>query len=199
MSIETIGSAELDLTGHESIEKFQPSFWQQVFQEARSVSVWFAASTFFRVVAEVLMDFASYRTECGGESQCNSLVPKDAMMKISFFTMWVLRAFPYKLSQGAAPGFIYACPWILMMTRNVFGSFPNFPLRIAEGVLGRLSLPLLSVVVIVHFACAVSTSFILRYLIPAEAYPLAFDLIEYSNGSPRLLVSAAFNDAVNRR
>jgi hypothetical protein len=98
--------------------------------------------------------------------------------------------------QGAAPGFIYASPWILMTTRNIFGSFPNLPLRIAEGVLGRLSSQQLAVLVVLHFACAVSTSFMLRYLTLADAYPLAFSLIEYSDNSPWLLVSAARNAGV---
>jgi hypothetical protein len=78
----------------------------------------------------------------------------------------------------------------------MFGIFPNVPLRIAEGVLGRLSLRLLLVMIILHFACAVSTSFMLRYLTSAEAYPLAFAPIEYSDGSPWLLVSATFASTV---
>jgi hypothetical protein len=198
MSIDTTGSTELDWSGHESIAKSQPSLRQLAFQEARSVSAWFAVSTIFRALVEFLIELASFRTECA-EYQCNSKLPIIVLKSVSICTALLFRAFPYKLVQGAAPGFIYASPWILMTTRNIFGSFPNLPLRIAEGVLGRLSSQQLAVLVVLHFACAVSTSFMLRYLTLAEAYPLAFSLIEYSDNSPWLLVSAARNAGVNRR
>lgn len=197
MSIDTTGSTELDWSGHESIAKSPSSLMQLVFQEARSVSAWFAVSTFFRALVAFLIELASYRAECA-KYQCDSTVPKNVLMTVSIFTAWLFRALPRKLEQGAAPGFIYASPWILMTTRNVFGSYPNVPLRIAECVLGRLSAQQLAVLLVLHFACAVSTLFMLRYLTVAEAYPLAFSLIEYSDGSPWGVVRVALSAGVKR-
>lgn len=161
--------------------------WPILWMEARSVSAWFAAATFLRVLVVFLIRLASYRRNCA-DNECVSELPKDIMTNVSVWASWLLAILPYKLQQDAAPGFIYASPWILMAIRNMFGTYPNVPLRISEGVLGRLNFKELGFVILIHFACAISTSLLLRHLISKDAYPLAFNPIEYSDGGLWLVV-----------
>lgn len=170
-----------------SAQKSPSSVWPILWMEARSVSAWFAAATFLRVLVVFLIRLASYRRDCA-DNECVSELPKYLMNHASFGANLLLGVLPHKLQHDAAPGFIYASPWILMSIRSIFGTFPNVPLRITEGVLGRLNFKELGFVLLIHFACAISTSLMLKHLISKDAYPLVFNPIEYSDKSLWLVV-----------
>jgi hypothetical protein len=188
MSIETTEHLELNGTAIASSAHKSPlPMWPILWMEARSVSAWLAAATCLRVLIAFLIKLASYRRDCA-DNECISELPNYILTNLSVWASWVLGVLPYKLQQDAAPGFIYASPWILLAIRHIFGSLPNVPLRIAEGVLGRLSVKESGFVLLIHFACAISTSLMLRHLISEDAYPLAFNPIEYSDESFWLMV-----------
>ena len=193
MSVNTASSPELNGTANPSTiqaKPWQTLVWQKVLLEAKSVSAWMATATILRVLVSFLIQLVSYRKDCA-DNECDSELPEYLRTNLSVWAGWILSAFPHKVAQDAAPGFIYASPWLLMKISNVFGSLPNVPLRIAEAVLGRLSFTELLVLLPVHFVCAISTTLVLRQLVSEKAYPHAFDSIEYSDENPWLLVRPA--------
>jgi hypothetical protein len=164
-----------------------------VLQEARSVSAWMAVSTLFRALIYTLIQLHSLGREdgCGG-NQCESRLAASVFANLSLLAGWILGAFPRKVASNAAPGFMYANPWLLMKMESMFGSIPNVPLRITEAVLGRLTVQELLVLLPIHFACAISTMVALRKLLSEDYYPLAFEPIAYSVKGSWLLVRCTF-------
>jgi hypothetical protein len=119
------------------------------------------------------------------------MLPAAVIANLSLLAGWILGAVPRKLAIHAAPGFIYANPWLLMKMESMFGSLPNVPLRLTEGVMGRLTFQELLVVLPIHFACAISTVVSLKKLLPEDYHPLAFEPIAYSVEGSWLLVRAS--------
>ena len=142
-----------------------PTMRQSVIREATCVFAWSITSL---AVESSLSSLASLSTAATRPPTHRDDTLGAVMAIASVLAGWAMSLLPPKVASRSAPGFSFGSTWVLLPLRDRCGVVPNLPCRIAEAIMGRLTLRELVPLLPVHFLVPALAFWSLRGIAPSS-------------------------------
>lgn len=153
--------------------------------EIQAVFFWVTSACILRVAILFLVSLASLEYSSNNVNSNNDSIQQhqqqrhdsvfltflwEIIMTFSYIAKFITKfLLPKKVVKGLAPAFVFGSTWILFPVQRKFGPLPNIPTRIAEMILGRISMRDIALILPIHFLGAVFAAFLIRMTLSQTA------------------------------